>query len=429
MDKYIVRQAIKEPKNDEVVGYEILIQNDNDSLYNGSEHVIADAIAGFLTQNNDVIFREKMTFLSFPPTLFFRNTPKMFDKEKLVIQIEDNIVVHPLTPGIMKKYRKDGYRFAINNFQYSPKYLSLLEMVEYVKIDVAGIKDEKGRVSLANLVEMLHSFGKKCIAVGVNTKEEYDLVKIMGMDFLEGNYIETAMITKSNKMDYLEGNFFQLVVEVTKDEPDVEVIETIISRDASLSYSVLKMVNSAYFALRKKTSSIRQALVTLGISQLRQWVYLLSIKDDERNATSDEVLKLSFLRATFMSALVEYMKTREIIRSEAYLIGMFSTMDYIIDAPLEEILEDIPLPDVVRDALVEHTGIGGALFDMVLCYEQADWKRLRQYTSQFNIPANVIAQIYMDSVEEVNEIWDNLSSDVERPEEENEEETSEESEE
>lgn len=429
MDKYIVRQAIKEPKNDEVVGYEILIQNDNDSLYNGSEHVIADAIAGFLTQNNDVIFREKMTFLSFPPTLFFRNTPKMFDKEKMVIQIEDNIVVHPLTPSIMKKYRKDGYRFAINNFQYSPKYLSLLDMVEFVKVDVAGVKDEKGRVSLANLVEMLHSFEKKCIAVGVNTKEEYDLVKIMGMDYLEGNYIETAMITKSNKMDYLEGNFFQLVVEVTKDEPDVEMIETIISRDASLSYSVLKMVNSAYFALRKKTSSIRQALVTLGISQLRQWVYLLSIKDDERNAASDEVLKLSFLRATFMSALVEYMKTREIIRSEAYLIGMFSTMDYIIDAPLEELLEDIPLPDVARDALVDHTGIGGALFDMVLCYEQADWKRLRQYTSQFNIPANVIAQVYMDSVEEVNEIWDNLSSDVERPEEENEEEASEESEE
>ncbi len=420
MDKYIVRQAIKEPRNDEVVGYEILIQSDNDSLYNGSEHIIADAIAGFLTQNNDVIFREKMTFLSFPPTLFFRNTPKMFDKEKLVIQIEDSIIVHPLTPSIIKKYRKEGYRFAINNFQYSPKYLSLLEMVDYVKIDVSGVNDEKSRTSLANLVEMMHSFDKKCIAVGVNTKEEYDLVKIMKVDFLEGNYIETAMITKSSKMDYLEGNFFQLVVEVTKDEPDVEKIEMIISRDAALSYSILKMVNSAYFAQRKKTSSIRQALVTLGLSQLRQWVYLLSINDDERNATSDEVLKLSFLRATFMSALVEYMRTREIVRSEAYLIGMFSTMEYIIDAPLEELLEDIPLPDVVREALVDHVGIGGDLFDMILCYEQADWIKLKKYTSMFNIPANVIAQIYMDSVEEVNEIWDSLSSDFERPENEEE---------
>lgn len=418
MDKYIVRQAIKEPQNDEVVAYEILIQNDNDSLYNGSEHIIADAIAGFLTQNNDVIFRDKITLLSFPPTLFFRNTPKMFDKEKLVIQIEDNIVVHPLTPNIMKKYRREGYRFAINNFQYSPKYLGLLDMVDFVKIDVTGIKDEKARSSLANLVEMMHSFDKKCIAVGVNTKEEYDLVKIMKIDYLEGNYIETAMITKSSKMDYLEGNFFQLVVEVTKDEPDVEVIENIISRDASLSYSILKMVNSAYFAQRKKTSSIRQALVTLGLSQLRQWVYLLSINDDERNATSDEVLKLSFLRATFLSALVEYMHTREIVRSEAYLIGMFSTMEYIIDAPLEELLEDIPLPEVVSEALVEHKGIGGDLFEMVLCYEQANWKKLKQYTTQFNIPANAIAQIYMDSVEEVNEIWDSLSSDFERPEEE-----------
>lgn len=416
MDKYIVRQAIKEPLNDEVVGYEILIQSDNDSLYNGSEHIIADAIAGFLTQNNDVIFRDKMTFLSFPPTLFFRNTPKMFDKEKLIIQIDDSIVVHPLTPSVMKKYRKDGYRFAINNFQYSPKYLSLLDMVDYVKVDVTRIKDAKGRLSLANLIEMMHSFEKKCIAVGVSTKEEYDLVKLMKVDFLEGNYIETAMMTKSSKMDYLEGNFFQLVVEVTKDEPDVEAIEMIISRDAALSYSILKMVNSAYFAQRKKTSSIRQALVTLGLSQLRQWVYLLSIKDDERNATSDEVLKLSFLRATFLSALVELLHTNEIIRSEAYLIGMFSTMEYIIDAPLEELLEDIPIPDVARDALVDHTGIGGDLFEMVLCYEQADWRKLKQYTAEFQIPANAIAQIYMNSVEEVNEIWDSLSSDFERPE-------------
>lgn len=417
MDKYVVRQAIKEPQNDEVVGYEIMIQSDNDSLYNASESAVADTIAGFLTQNNDVIFREKITFLSFPPSLFFRNTPKMFDKEKLVIQIEDNIVVHPLAPTIIQKYRKEGYRFAINNFQFSPKYFSMLDLVDYAKIDLADKKDEKGRRSLVNLLEMLHGFNKKCIAVGINSKEGYDLAKEVGADFLEGNYIETAMISKSSKMDYLEGNFFQLVVEVNKDEPDVDEIEKIISRDATLSYSILKMVNSAYFALRKRTSSIRQALVTLGIGQLRQWVYLLSMKDDERNATSEEVLKLSFTRATFMSALVEYMHTSAITKSEAYLIGMFSTMDYLIDASLEEILKDIPLPDVARDALMGHSGIGEKLFQLNLDYENADWKKLKSDTAELDIPTDMLAQLYMDSVEQVNEIWESLTSDFERPNE------------
>lgn len=422
MDKYVVRQAIKKRENDEIFGYEIMIQSDNDSLYNTSENAVADTIAGFLTQNNDIIFKDKVTFLSFPPSLFFRNTPRMFDKKKLVIQIEDNIVVHPLAPSIMQKYRRAGYKFAIDNFQFSPKYFSMLELADYAKVTLADKKDPKGKISLVNLVDMLHGFNKKCIAVGVNSKEEYDLAKEVGADFLEGNYIESATITKSSKMDYLEGNFFQLVVEVTKDEPDVEEIEKIISRDASLSYAILKMVNSAYFAMRKRTSSIRQALVTLGIGQLRQWVYLLSMKDTDQGSASEEVLKLSFLRATFSSALVERMHTTEITKSEAYMIGMFSTMDYIIDATLEEILEDIPLPEVVKDALIRHTGIGGGLFQLVLDYEQADWKRLKAHTQELNIPTNMIAQLYLDCVEEVNEIWKGLTSEFERPEEEKEEE-------
>ena len=125
MDKYVVRQAIKRREDDEIVGYEIMIQSDNDSLYNASESAVADTISGFLTQNNDIIFKDKPTFLSFPPSLFFRNTPRMFEKEKLVIQVDDSIVIHPLASTIMQKYRRDGYRFAINNFQFSPKYFKI----------------------------------------------------------------------------------------------------------------------------------------------------------------------------------------------------------------------------------------------------------------------------------------------------------------
>ncbi len=423
MDKYVVRQAIKKREDDEIVGYEIMIQSDNDSLYNTSEGAVADTISGFLTQNNDIIFKDKVTFLSFPPSLFFRNTPKLFDKTKMVVQIEDSIVVHPLAAGIMQKYRKDGYRFAINNFQFSPKYFSMLEMADYAKVTLADKHDEKGKKSLINLVDMLHGFNKKCIAVGVNSKEDYDLAKEVGVDFLQGNYIERATITKSSKMDYMEGNFYHLVVQVSKDEPDMEEIERIISRDASLSYTVLKMVNSKYFSIRKRTSSIRQALITLGINQLRQWVYLLSVKDSDRNNASEEVLKLSFLRATLSSALVERMHTSDITKYEAYMIGMFSTMDYIIDATMEEILEGIPLPDVVKDALLRNEGIGGQLFQLVLDYEQADWKKLKKDTEKLNIATNMIAQLYLDCVEEVNEIWNGLTNEFERPEEEVEEET------
>ena len=136
---------------------------------------------------------------------------------------------------------------------------------------------------------MAQGFRKKCILANVNTKEDYELAERLKVDYAEGDYVAEHCVSKMDKLDYLKGNFFQLVTEVSKDEPDVEIIEQIISRDAGLTYSLLKMVNSTYFALRKKTASIRFALVTLGISRMREWVYMLSLSAKE-DQEAEEIL-------------------------------------------------------------------------------------------------------------------------------------------
>ena len=128
MDNCVVRQAIKDQRTDAVIGYELLIQEDQSSLYNPSaDSVAANTMVSFLSENSERIFKDKKTFMTFTPTLLFRNTPKIFDKEKVVIQIEDNIVVHSLAAILISKYREEGYHFAINDFQFTPKYFSMLE--------------------------------------------------------------------------------------------------------------------------------------------------------------------------------------------------------------------------------------------------------------------------------------------------------------
>lgn len=411
MDKYVTRQPIKALEEDRIIGYEILFQKDYDALYSSSDVAAADTIAGFLMQNTESIFQDKLTFVTFTPSLLFRNTPKIFDKDKLVIQIEDHVLIHPLAPTIIKKYCKDGYVFAINDFQFSPKYFSMLEYVTYVKVDVSGKQTGRDRDSLNNVVNAMRGFDKKFIATGVNTKEEYDLAMEIGADYAEGSYVAEAMAKKVNRMEFMEGNFFQLVVEVSKDEPDIEEIEAIISRDAALSYSLLKIVNSAYFALRRRVSSIRQALVTMGISQLKQWVYLLSFNNDFENDESLEaMMKMSFLRANFAMALSDQVQDLPIIRSEVYMMGMFSTLQYMIDAPLQEILAEVPVAQEIKDALIRQEGICGDLYKLILSYENADWKEVKILSERLGIPSNLLAQTYMDCVETVNEIWTGLTT-------------------
>lgn len=408
LNKYVVRQPIKDSGN-ALFGYEIMFQSENDGLYNiSNDSAVADSITGFLTQNNNKIFDGKMTFMTFTPNLLFKNTPLIFNKKDLVIQIEDSVIVHPLAMPLIQKFRKAGFSFAVNDFQFAPRYFGLMEYIDYIKVNFRNGTES----SLANIVNMGKGFNKKCVAYGVDTKEIYEMAQRIGVDYFQGAYVAEVMTTRANKSEYLQSNFFQLVVEITKDEPDVVKIEEIVSRDASLTYALLKMVNSAYFALRNRTSSIRQALVTLGLGQLKQWIYLLSFGQNSDPSSSEEILKVSFLRANFSSELMDYIDDFPISRSEAYLMGMFSTLGYMIDATLEEIFEEIPIADEVKNALIHHEGRCGILYDLVLSYEKADWKSITKCAEQLGIPTDAIAQVYFDCVEQVNDIWESLTTSI-----------------
>lgn len=268
MDKCVVRKAIKNVKADEIAGYELLFQEDDDSLYNNSEVNAANTIATFLMDNTGKIFKDNQIFITFTPSLLFRNTAKMFDKEKIVIQIEENLIIHPLAAVMIEKHRKEGYRFAINNFQFTPKYFSMLEYMDFIRLDITGYEERRVKDSLANMIQMAHGFGKSCIAYNVDSKEDYDMAMSLDADYVEGQYVAEGMVTKMNKVEYLQGNLYQLIIEVTKEEPNLDELESIVSRDAALTYSLLKLANSAYFATRRRTASIHQALVTVGLNQL-----------------------------------------------------------------------------------------------------------------------------------------------------------------
>ena len=192
----------------------------------------------------------------------------------------------------------------------------------------------------------------------------------------------------------------------------MEEIEHIISMDATLTYGLLRIANSVYYAMRNRVTTIRQAVMTLGIGQLKQWVYLLSASNEESeiDPASEEFLKLSFMRASFCSELMDYAQGMPISKGDAYLMGMFSTLNYLIDAPLEEILAQVPLPDEIRDALLRQEGRCGKLFKLVLCYERADWDQINQLAEELGIPNNQLTNLYFNCMEVVENTWQQLTS-------------------
>lgn len=403
MDSYIVRQALVTEKQ-ESFGYEILYTDNSFRADHTDDASAANAIENFLSSMDSEKFLDgKIAFLTFTPNLLEKGIPKMFKTNKLVIQIEDSLITNPLSQNLITKYKHSGYRVAVVDFEFAPRFFGILDIVDYIKVNFAADPS-----SVENIVKIGKSFGKKVIAYNVENQEAYDRAKELGCTYFQGTFVSEKMPTTVKKVNYLQSNFFLLMVAVTKDEPDIDEIESIISRDVSLTFSLLRLVNSAYFALRNKARSVKQALVILGLGQLKQWIYLLSFKQDD-GSMPDELIKISFLRATFASELVEYAQDMTISRSEAYLLGMFSTLGKLMGVPLESALEQLPISDDIKLALLEKEGRTGFLYKLILSYEKADWKTMSSCAAELGIPQSMIAQKYFECVESVNNIWNGLT--------------------
>ena len=408
--KYIVRQPIKDAAGN-IIGHEILYHGENQaySMEAGpvSEYAAADTIFNFLTQNSSKSLKGSLNFMTFTTMLLMKKAPRLFDKSELVIQIDDSVIIHPLSMHFVNMFAEEGYKIAVNEFQFAPRYLALLDSIDYIKINMETIAE----TAIRNTVEIAHSMNKKCIITNIRTKEQYDLAIAFGVDGLEGPYVAEKLTTVAHSGSYLQSNFFRLMVAVTKEEPDVQEIEQIISMDAGLSYGILKMANSVYFALRQRATTIQQAIMTLGLGQLKQWIYLLSASnaDNEIDPGAEEFLRRSFMRANFCSELMNYAKDMPISKAEAYLMGMFSTLNHLIDAPMEDILNEIPVADEVRVALLTKDGRCGTLYKLVLSYESADWNKINQYAEELGIPNNMLTSIYFLCMDNVNVLWEQLT--------------------
>lgn len=411
-EKFIVRQPIKNPDS-QIIGYEILYHGENQAYGNtekdsaANDFAVADTIYNFLTQNVEKSLKDSVNFMTFTTTLLMKKAPHLFEKTGLVIQIDDSVIIHPLAMHFIRQYAKEGYKIAVNEFQFAPRYLSLIGDIDYIKLNFKTTSD----VMLHNVIEIAHSMGKHCIATEIRDEELYNKALEMGVEALEGPYVAEKLATKTHTSGYLQSNFFRLMVAVTRDEPDVEEIEQIISMDATLTYGLLRMANSVYFALRHRATNIRQAIMTLGIGQLKQWIYLLSASNAENqiSESSEEFLKLSFMRATFCSELINYTKNIPMSKADAYLMGMFSTLNYLIDAPLEDILSQVPVAAEIKEALLKHEGRCGALYDLVLSYERADWGQINGLTETLGIPTNLLTSLYFNCMDSVNATWEMLT--------------------
>lgn len=398
----MVRQPILGPDG-EVFAYELLYEDGGASNPGGQDSRVAGMVEDFLLEmDSGRLLDGKKLFVTFTPALLERQAHRMFSPKTLVIQVDDAILAHPMGQSLVEQGSRNGYEIAIRGFEYTSRYFAALDFVQYIKLDMAV-----GHPSLAKMLQMAKVSGKRVIGYRVNSAELYASVRGYGFAYLQGLAVTQGMYRASSGQQPLQSAFYQLMVALTRDQPNQNEIVDIIACDADLTANLLKLVNSACLALHTPVQDVRQALVVLGVGQLQQWVYLLFCGDTQDQVLR-ELVKNGLVRGRFCQELGAGVPTLPIGKSAANMLGMLSVLGLLLGVPLEEAVAPLPVSPLIKDALLHEQGVCGKLYKLVGCYVNADFKCVEPLARELGIKKGDISRKYLESAEDVNQIWNDF---------------------
>lgn len=400
MDFYVARQPIFD-RNQSVFGYELLYRSGSGNAFNGidgdqaSSEVITNS---FLLIGLDTLTRGHKAFINFTRNLLEKEVATLLPKESIVVEILEDVEPDDKLLASCMKLKQMGYQIALDDFVYSPRFKPLLQIADIVKVDFLNTTG-KDRYRVIEQVDEPHI---KFLAEKVETREDFDLAMEMGYSYFQGYFFEKPVIVKGKDIPTLKHIYIQLMQEVNKKDIDIQQIESLIKTDVSLSYKLLKFINSASFGLRNEIHSIKQAITLLGPREIVKWLLLVAMKDIAGDKP-DELIITAITRAQFCESISSPLKMKS-QSSDLFLMGLLSLMHVFLEQPIEEILNELPISNDIKGALLGEENNFRGIYDLILSYEKGDWEEFTQETDKLNLTTQDIIDSYVKSLEFANTV-------------------------
>jgi EAL and modified HD-GYP domain-containing signal transduction protein len=188
------------------------------------------------------------------------------------------------------------------------------------------------------------------------------------------------------------------LVQLVSADADTHEIEALLRQDPTLSYHLLRLVNSLGMGTGRRVTSFSQAILILGRSQLRRWLNLMLFSSREGDKRSAMLLARVALRARSMELLSKACGEDKQHQEQAFMVGMFSLLGVLFGMPLEEVLKPLTISEAVQQALLEHGGEMGQLLCVVESAERADHAALEGCLAALQLDAETYNRIVIDAV-------------------------------
>jgi c-di-GMP-related signal transduction protein len=414
MEVFVAKQPIYN-QNLEVFAYELLYRSSLENSFpeiNGDQATADVIINSYLNIGIDQISNGKPCFVNFTENLLQLRLPTYFAPREIVVEILETVKPTEEIIKICKELKNLGYQIALDDVvinEENPLSFQLFQSADIVKVDFLNTTKEE-RKKIESIAKEYHL---KLVAEKIETEEDFEEANRSGYDYYQGFFLAKPSIVSTYDIPTYFFSHYENMEELTMTETSIDVITDLIEKDVSLSYKLLKLVNTPFNRHKQKIYSVKQAVMLLGLIEIKKWLYVLSVRENARGKTNHtkDVMQLSLTRAKMCESIVN-LKENRTLPSAYFTLGMFSLMDRLTGVPMEKIIPELPLHEDLTDAL---SGIQNPLkdvLDLVTAVEKAQWGMISEKCRDLRIEEKDIFKIYAESLNWSNQMMDNGEKEI-----------------
>lgn len=397
MDNYsfVARQAILD-ENGNPLGYELLFRLGLENRFpdicaeQATRRLIAEQ---FLSEKIDDLVGAAMCFVNFPETLLEEGLAEGLRQHNLVIEILEDAKPTLRLLNRVKQLHAIGIKVALDDHIPGDDWYEFLPYLHFIKLDLRQLPLAQCR----QLIEQYSRFeALRFIAEKVETREEFEAARRAGFHYFQGYYFQQPQVIRRRLLTTDETTAFELLAAVSEQNINYDRLTGLFSRDLPLTYNLLRYVNSLHLGYKRRSiENLRNAIVYLGQEQLKRFTAMVMTAYIGKKKNR-ELYRLSIVRARWCELLAGHIN--QDMADDAFMCGLFSLLDVLLERPLADILPQLPVSDSVRQALESGKGQLGFLLGMVREHEQADWARLQRRLDFLGMKPEINARCYEEAV-------------------------------
>jgi c-di-GMP-related signal transduction protein len=388
--RYLARQPILDLRQ-RLLAYELLSRNGPETAFHGDFHRASwEMLDNLMLFGLDRLTGGRTAFLNCTAEVLTDKLVEILPVEQTVLEVLETVEPTQDVIEACRRLKEHGFRLALDDFVWNEGLEPLVDLADFIKVDFLQLGPRERR----EVVSRLQGKKVKLLAEKVETQQDFERACEEGFTHFQGYFFCKPTLLNSQKVPANHTHYFRILHMLREDPIDFKALGAMVKRDATLTFRLLRLANSALYGMRQQVQSVESAMVAIGEDAFRRMA-MVAIAGELGKGGPAELLRMALVRARFCE-LAAHLQGQE--PSEQYLLGLLSLLPAMLRIPMESVVEALPLRDEIRDALCGAKRPERVLLEWMEAHEHGDWPRCDMLAREAEVNPMALASAAREAV-------------------------------